>query len=364
MATPEDARRANRSLLLTELHRDGPLSRAELAKRTGLTRATASAVVRDLMEMDIVVELGPDPAGGVGKPATLVGIDPDGRHVVSLDLSDPDQMVGAIVNLAGDVVTRRAVARGAKTGKAALTLAARICTDLVAAADRPLLGIGVASPGVVDGDGVVVTAAHLRWTDVDLAGELARRLSLPIAVLNNADAGALAELTFGEGETDNVLCVRVDEGVGAGLVLDGRLFRGSHHASGEIGHVVVDPQGDSCACGKSGCLETEVAVPVVRQRLDAAISDRAADAVVRVAGDHLGAVLAIVVSALDVADVVLSAPAPVGTDAFRAALGDAIATRVAGGLGDRLTVRASSLGLNDALVGAAARVLDTRLGLT
>ena len=89
MATPEDARRANRSLLLGTLHRDGPLSRADLAKQTGLTRATVSAVVRDLIDESVVEELGVRAAGGVGKPATLVGINADGRHVVCLDASEP-----------------------------------------------------------------------------------------------------------------------------------------------------------------------------------------------------------------------------------------------------------------------------------
>src|SRR5829696_1340942 len=125
MATPEDARRANRSLLLGALHRQGPRSRADLAKHTGLTRATVSAVVRDLLDDGLVEELGLDLAGGVGKPATLVGIDADGRHVVCLDLSEPAQVVGALVDLGGKVVARRTYDRAAATGPAAVALVAR-----------------------------------------------------------------------------------------------------------------------------------------------------------------------------------------------------------------------------------------------
>jgi predicted ArsR family transcriptional regulator len=118
MATPEDARRANRSLLLRTLHRNGPVSRAGLAKVTGLTRATVSAVVRDLMDDEVVEELGLSTTGGVGKPATLVDVAADGRHVLCLDLSEPARFVGAVVDLAGKVVVRRTYDRKDRTGRA------------------------------------------------------------------------------------------------------------------------------------------------------------------------------------------------------------------------------------------------------
>ena len=228
-----------------------------------------SAVVRDLLADGVVEELGLSTTGGVGKPATLVGIDADGRHILCVDLSEPARFVGAIVNLDGKVVVRRTYDRQGKTGRAAVTLVRRICRELVADADRPLLGIGIASPGIVDAAGVVVTAAHLGWKHVPLAAELGAEFALPVAVVNDANAAALAELMFGEGTATNLICVRVDEGVGAGLVLDGRLYAGSSYAAGEIGHVVVDPDGTRCACGKRGCLETEVSEPLLAGLLEA-----------------------------------------------------------------------------------------------
>jgi predicted NBD/HSP70 family sugar kinase len=361
MATPEDARRANRSLLLGTLHRDGPVSRADLAKVTGLTRATVSAVVRDLIDEAVVEELGVRAARNVGKPATLVGIDADGRHVVCVDVSSPTQLTGALVNLGGKVVQRRTYERNGKTGKAALALVKRICKDLVAAADTELLGIGIATPGIVDGDGVIATAAHLGWTDVALAAELRQAFGLPVAVLNDANAGALAELTFGDGTASNLIAVRVDEGVGAGLVLDGRLFAGASNAAGEIGHVVVNPGGALCACGKHGCLETEVSEPLLNRRLEAAGADERA--ILEAAGGHLGAALATVVAALDVAEIVLSGAPNVTTETFRNAAHAAIAERTMAGLGNRLVIRPGSFGFDDVLVGAAARVLDLELGI-
>ena len=361
MATPEDARRANRELLLRTLHRDGPASRAALAKVTGLTRATVSAVVRDLLADCVVRELGLSTSGGVGKPATLVGIDVDGRHIACLDLSEPARFLGAVVNLAGEVVLRRTYDRNGKVGRAAARLVRRICAELVADAERPLLGIGIASPGIVDADGVVVTAAHLGWRRLPLSAELALEFGLPVDVLNDANAAALGELTFGDGTATNLICVRVDEGVGAGLVLDGRLFTGSSYAAGEIGHVVVDPSGAVCACGKRGCLETEVSDPLLNRRLEANEGDEAT--ILERAGEHLGIALATVVSALDVTDVVLSGSDPVTTETFRTAAARAIAARTMPMISDRLIVRASTFGSDDTVVGAAARILDHELGI-
>jgi predicted NBD/HSP70 family sugar kinase len=359
MATPEDARRANRSLLLRTLHGDGPMSRADLAKVAGLTRATVSAVVRDLIDDGVVEELGLSTAGGVGKPATLVDVAADGRHILCVDLSEPSRFVGALVNLAGKVVVRRTYDRHGKSGQAAVTLLKRICRELVADAERPLLGVGIASPGVVDADGVIATAAHLGWSDLPLGATLGRELGLPTVIVNDANAAALAELTYGEA-AGNLICVRVDEGVGAGLVLDGRLFTGSSFAAGEIGHVVVVPDGAVCACGKRGCLETEVSAPLLAARIEAA-GDGAA--VLARAGEHLGIALATVLSALDVTDVVLSGSGAVTDEPFRAAATRAIAARTMPLLADRLVVRPGTFGFDDVLVGAAAIVLDHELGI-
>jgi predicted NBD/HSP70 family sugar kinase len=360
MATPEDARRANRSLLLRTLHGDGPMSRADLAKVAGLTRATVSAVVRDLLDDGVVEELGLSTAGGVGKPATLVDVAADGRHTLCVDLSEPARFVGALVNLAGKVVIRRTYDRQGKSGKAAVTLLRRICRELVADAERPLLGVGVTSPGVVDAAGVIATAAHLGWSDLPLGATLGQELGLPVVVINDANAAALAELTYGEA-AGNLICVRVDEGVGAGLVLDGRLFTGSSYAAGEIGHVVVVPDGAVCACGKRGCLETEVSAPLLAARMEAAAGDGAA--VLARAGEHLGIALATVLSALDVTDVVLSGSGAVTDEPFRAAATRAIAARTMPLLADRLVVRPGTFGFDDVLVGAAATVLDHELGI-
>ena len=361
-ATPEDARRANRSVLLRALHHGGPTSRADLAKLVGLTPATVSSVVKDLLAEGIVEELGRSASRAVGKPATMVGIEPDGRHIVALDLSERDRFVGAIVDLTGKVVLRRTYEREERVGPDAARLAAAICTDLVAEARRPLLGIGVASPGIVDADGTIVRAAHLGWNHLPLSDELGLHTGLPVHVANDANATALAELTFGDGDSADLILVRVDEGVGAGLVLGGALYAGARSAAGEIGHVVIDGGGALCACGKRGCLETEVSAPLLDRRLEAA-GDAESIEILERAGARLGEALATVISTLDVTDVVLSGPAPVTTETFRAAAAQAVAARTMPEISDRLVVRPSSFGDDDVALGAAALVLDRELGI-
>ena len=358
---PEDARRANRSLLLRALHHGGPASRAHLAKLVGLTPATVSSVVKELLDAGIVRELGRT-SGNVGKPATVVGIEPDGRHIVSVSLSDPDCVVGAIVDLSGAVVARRTYARGGRVGVAAVELVVSICDELVAAADRPVLGVGVASPGIVDPAGVVLRAARLGWTHVDLAAELRRRTTLPVHVANDANAAALAHLTFGPPQGIDFLLVRVGQGVGVGIVLDGDLFRGPRSAAGEIGHVVVDPEGAPCTCGKRGCLETVISAPILDTMLGAAGGSGDAE-VLRHAGEHLGIALATVISALDIGDVVLSGPEPVLADDFRAAVVEAVAARTMPEISDDLDIHRASFGGDDVTLGAAALVLGEEIGI-
>lgn len=352
---PEDTRRSNRGLILRALHHGGPASRADLAKLIGVTAATASSVMKDLHDAGLVEERGRT-SGSVGKPATMIGIAPGGRHIVAISLSKPDEFVGALVDLSGAVVERRTYPRQNRTGAAALELVRSIRDELVDAADRPILGIGIASPGIVNTEGTVVRAARLGWQRLPLAHDLGGDAD-GVHVANDANASALAELTFGTSNATNFVLVRVDQGVGAGLVLNGELLTGAAAAAGEIGHVVVQPDGDECTCGKRGCLETKISAPLLQQ-----IHDGADDDVVRDAGAHLGAALASILSAIDVADVVLSGPSQVATETFRDAVRVAVADRTLPELGERLVVRPSSVD-DDIVLGAAALVLDRELGI-
>jgi predicted NBD/HSP70 family sugar kinase len=359
-AVPGDARRHNRALVLRTMFREGPVSRADLARATNLTRVTTSDLATELLAEGLIEELGQrEGTRRVGKPATLLGVVPDARFTIAVDLSDDERFHAALVDLSGKVRDRRVVDRDGRTGDAAVDMVRTLCADLAAAADRPLLGVGVGSPGVVDPRGVVVEAPNLGWFDLALAPALSDHLALRVHVANDANAAVLGELGLGGAADRSLFVLKVGQGVGAGLVLDGHLVVGDRFAAGEIGHVVVDPDGEPCACGRTGCLETVLAAPRLRRRSQ--IGDPAAERTA--AGGRLGEALAPVISTLNLREVVLSGPVDVLDETFRGAALAAIRARTMPAVGDNVDLRFSSLGEDDVLLGAAMLVLDRELGV-
>lgn len=352
----EDARRHHRSLLLQELFTNGPASRADLARATSLTRVTVSDLVGAMIDDGLVTEMGAPSEVRVGKPPTLVGIAADAFHIISLDLSPDDTFVGAVQDLRGTVRASVELSREGRTGPAAVDLVGRLVSELRDATDRPLLGIGVGTPGVVSADGVVLQAPKLGWSGVDLAGVLRRSFGVPVHVANDANTAVLGEHTFGGADASDLMIVRVANGIGAGLVVGGVPVTGHGSASGEIGHVVVDPDGERCVCGNTGCLETLLTVPRLRAAADA--SGLAA------LGALLGGFLAPVVGVLDLRELVLAGPPDLVYGAFRDAVEETVRARTMASMTQDLVVRTSTLGDDVVLAGAAVLVLSAELGVS
>jgi len=365
---PEHARGHNRSLVLQTLYRSGTLSRADLARATGLTRVTISDLVADLMDEKLVVEVGQRDGSRPGKPATMLDINRGGFQIIGIDLSDYAVFRGAILDLYGVVLERAEVPLDGATGADATAKVVALAQQLVASASLPLLGIGVGSPGIVDLAGTVLSAPNLGWPS-DGAGEplqetLAAATGLPVIVANDANAAALAEHSFGAALSDMML-IKVGHGVGAGLIIGGTALFGSRFAAGEIGHVVVGTDGGAaCACGKVGCLETWVAAP----RLDAALAATHDPAerteILRRAGERLGIALAPVVGALDLAEIVLSGPEELLDGPLAEAAIETLRSRTMAEFHGDLTLRMTSLGQDIVMRGAAAMVLSGRLGVS
>jgi predicted NBD/HSP70 family sugar kinase len=365
---PEHARGHNRSLVLQTLYRSGTQSRADLARSTGLTRVTISDLVADLMDEKLVVEVGQRDGSRPGKPATMLDINRGGFQIIGIDLSDYAVFRGAVLDLDGVVLERAEVPLEEATGAEATAKVVALAERLVAAASLPLLGIGVGSPGIVDLAGTVLSAPNLGWPSGG-AGEplqetLAATTGLPVIVANDANAAALAEHSFGSALSDMML-IKVGHGVGAGLIIGGTALFGSRFAAGEIGHVVVGTdEGEPCACGKTGCLETWLAAP----RLDAALAatnDPAERmAILRRAGERLGIALAPVVGALDLAEIVLSGPEELLDGPLAEAAIETLRSRTMAEFHGDLTLRMTALGQDIVMRGAAAMVLSGRLGVS
>ena len=259
-------RRHNLSLVLRLLASQGPRSRAGVAAVTGLTRATVSSLVADLIDRRLVKEVGPESDQRVGRPATLLQL--DGSSVVTLGLELDVGFTSVLANdLSGNAVyTRRRPLSGASTAfDDLLPILAKELTraiEHVEAGGRRVAGISVAVPGIVDVDrGVVVRAPNLGWRHVPMRERLGHLIGrdLVLSMDNEANLGALAEFHAGAvAGTSHLVYVLAVNGVGAGVIIDGAVFRGASGAAGEVGHTTVQPRGLPCACGSDGCWETTV----------------------------------------------------------------------------------------------------------
>ncbi len=358
---PEHARGHNRSLVLQTLYRD-QVSRADIARETGLTRVTVSDLVAELIAEGLVVEAGQREDSRPGKPATLLDLNRNAYQILGVDLSEAGTFRGAVLDLDGAILHREQLPTEAAIGEDATALVITLTERLVAAATLPILGLGVGSPGVVDLAGVVLTAPNLGWAGVELQGILESRFGIPVVVANDANAAALAEHSFGDADSDMML-IKVGAGVGAGLLLDGVPLFGSRFAAGEIGHVVVGTDGGAeCVCGKHGCLETWLATP----RLDRALAEPGADrfAVLTEAGQRLGIALAPVVGALNLAEVVLAGPTHLLDGTLASATIDTLRKRTMAEFHGDLTLRMTTLGEDIVMRGAAVMVLSAQLGVS
>jgi N-acetylglucosamine repressor len=267
-ATRQQTKEHNRNLVLKTIFEHASISRAEIARLTGLTRTTVSDIVVDLLAEGLVSEVGVGSSLG-GKSPILLSLVADSRYLIGLDLAH-NQFNGAVVNLRGQVKELVSLPLDNRDGEAALELVYAILDRLMEGAYRPLVGIGVGTPGLVNTrDGVVVNAVNLDWRDLPLARLLEARYRLPVYVLNDSQAAAMGEYTYGEERTaeTNLVVINAGHGIGAGIVIGGRLFQGDGGGAGEIGHVVaVWEDGLPCRCGNRGCLETVASAQAVVKR--------------------------------------------------------------------------------------------------
>jgi predicted NBD/HSP70 family sugar kinase len=268
----ESLRERNRMRVIDALRQRGAVSRADIARRTGLSRSTVSSLVADLQTAGLVVEreAGSAPRGPEGgRPPVLIALDPSAGVIVGIDFGHRHVRV-AVADLSFTVLAESAESIDVDAaGHQGLDLAAGVTERLLdeAGVDRTrVLAVGMGLPAPIDrATGLVHSRAIIPSLDgIDTAAEMELRLGMPVHLDNDANIGALGESTFGAGAGFEVMAyLRLSAGIGAGLVIGGRTFRGARGVAGEIGHVLVDPQGPICRCGNRGCLETFVAGPAL-----------------------------------------------------------------------------------------------------
>jgi predicted NBD/HSP70 family sugar kinase len=255
VATSETARQINRRIALNFIRRHTPMSRADLARRSGLQPSTVSAIVDQLIAEGWVTEGASGPAPRGRRPRFL-HLNVERAGILAVELRPEVTTVG----LAG--VDARFVEQCSwstpHTPEAFVRKLARTVTSLRRAHPRVVCeGMGISLPGRVDATGRLVFAPNLRWGDANLASLIGEATGLPVVLENAANACALAELWFGRHPENirHLLAVTVSEGIGVGLLVNGQLLHGGQAMAGEFGHITIDEHGPPCPCGKRGCWE-------------------------------------------------------------------------------------------------------------
>ncbi|MCC6298486.1 MAG: ROK family transcriptional regulator [Anaerolineales bacterium] len=316
-ATHQQTKQHNRDLVLRTLFSHDSISRAEIARITHLTRTTVSDVVSGLLNEGLVKEIGLGASIG-GKSPILLQIEADSRFLIGLNLAQ-DKFIGAVVNLRGEIKETVEVEVHDDNGEKALQLVYQILDQLIRKKFKPLVGIGVGAPGLINTrEGIVLNAVNLEWENLPLGSLLQKKYKLPVLVLNDSQATALGEYVYGNDHKsdENLIVVNVKHGIGAGILVNGQLFQGDGGGAGEIGHVVVQEDGELCRCGKRGCLETISSARAVMQHLKLSSLDavqsafeagdtKAKEAIER-AAHYLGISLANLIGTLNIQNIVLT----------------------------------------------------------
>jgi glucokinase-like ROK family protein len=376
-------RELNRGRVIDLLRERGVASRAEIARATGLSRSTVSTIVSDLIGAGLVNEQ--EEATGVahgdqgGRPPVLLALDRSAGVAVGVDFGHTHLRV-AVSDLSHDVLAEDTrdldVDHSAAEGlDAAASLVDRVLKRARVQRKR-VLGVGMGLPGPINrATGAVGSSSILPgWVGVDAAAEMTKRLRIPVYVENDANLGALAEFVWGSGKGfSDLIYIKLSSGVGAGMLLGGRLYHGTGGTAGEIGHTVVQPGGAICRCGSRGCLETVASAkaiadvlgdsrgePVsIRELLDLARDgDAAAIRLIGEAGREIGIAVANLCNVINPDRVIVGGDMSAAGELITEPVLESIRRYAILSAAEQVSVVAGTLGERAELLGALALVLQ------
>jgi glucokinase len=238
-------REINRSAILEIIRRESPISRTAIAERLGVSLPTVMRIVDELIEDGFVRLQGGTEWSG-GRRRLLLEFNADGHVVLGVDMGGT-KVYGALSNLWGNMIDELNIGRHSIQGDESYATLITLIDTLLASSKlegRPVRGIGVGAPGItLHKEGIVKWAYTLNWKDFPLKAKLTERYHLPITVDNDVNLAALGELWFGAGQNcQNMILIAIGTGIGAGIIINGALYRGSNEASGEIGNMLPSPE--------------------------------------------------------------------------------------------------------------------------
>lgn len=394
-ATRQQTKEHNINLALKIVYEQGPVSRADIARVTGLTRTTVSDIVSDLIAGGLLEETGTGSpvSQAAGKPPILLNLCENSRLLACIDLSG-NEFRGALVNLRGKIVKRVSVDATGMQDERAVKASYTLLDALINSSRERIIGIGIGTPGLVDSEhGVILDAVRLHWNNLPFREMVEARYGLPVHMINDSQAAALAEHTFGDyRQEQNLVVVKIGEGIGAGILLSGRLHSGDGFGAGEIGHLTVVEGGRQCTCGNYGCLETIASTRAILQRMrelaeygwisfssvyasyPAEINwdfvrqafkegDETVTGLVSEAGRYLGLSIANLIAALSIRTIVITGSYVDFGDTFLEAVRAEVKKKSLRFLANETRIFNSRLGQANVILGASALVLAQEMGL-
>ena len=376
-------RELNRGRVIDVLRDRGRASRADIARVTGLSRSTVSTIVARLIEAGLVIEQ--EEATGVahgqhgGRPPVLLSLDKSAGVALGVDFGHTHLRV-AVSDLSHEVLAEDGrdldVDHSAAEGlDAASELVDRVLKRAHVQRKR-VLGVGMGLPGPINRvTGTVGSSSILPgWVGVDAAAEMTKRLRMPVHVENDANLGALAEFVWGSGKGfSDLIYIKLSSGVGAGMLLGGRLYHGTGGTAGEIGHTVVQPGGSICRCGSRGCLETVASARAIagvlgasrdeevsiREMLDLARDgDSAAARLIGEAGREIGVAVANLCNVINPDRVIVGGDMSAAGELITEPILESIRRYAIHSAAEQVTVVPGTLGERAELLGALALVLQ------
>jgi predicted NBD/HSP70 family sugar kinase len=259
-------RAINRSTILNVIKTHGVIPRTEIARLTGLSPATVTGITAELIQDNLVFEKESGDSSG-GRRPIMLAINPDGGCVVGIKVME-DHALGALTNLEATLIGKRSFALTDTSPMAVSQALSELVSELLnmSVASAPnLMGVGIGLAGIIDSkQGLVRQSPFFGWNDVPLRDLIQNKLNVPVYLDNDVNTLAFAEKWFGAGQNvDNFLVVTFGRGIGLGIVTNGQFSHGMRGGAGELGHTVIQPGGELCACGKRGCLEMYVSEPAM-----------------------------------------------------------------------------------------------------
>ena len=390
-------RETNLSLVLRLIHNQSPVSRAQMAGITGLNKSTVSSLVDELIERRLVHETGSN-SGGAGRPATLLEINPQAGSIIGVELG-VDFVSVAVTDVLGNILWRkREDARQEDGQEKMINQTLQIVKEAITAGKRKnyhFMGIGLSTPGTVDVDkGLLIFAPNLHWHNVPFVRIFSEQAKLKVFVENDANAAAIAEHLFGTArQCQDFLFVFAGVGIGGGLFLNGKLYRGRNGYAGEIGHspIMAEPSQTVCHCGNRGCWETyanqysiiqriqarlevrrssiipklmadqnaPLSIPLIKQAADA--GDREAIDSFTEAGHAMGQGFAGLINIFNPERIILGGPLSMAGEYLLPAIKETVALHALPEINKQVEILLSPFGPDASLIGAIAIVVDDLL---